>query len=115
MKSTYLIADTLANLNGSHIALFTGDPTSTPELSKTGYARQPSGFPASPSNPAELPGDVIFGPATESWGNITHVALFDASTGGNMLWLGTLDAAKTIDLGDELKLPAGTGLTVTES
>jgi hypothetical protein len=35
-----------------------------------------------------------------SWGTITHVAIFDAESGGNMLAYGALDASKTVADGD---------------
>jgi hypothetical protein len=41
--------------------------------------------------------DIIFPKATGSWGTITHFALFDAATSGNMLAHGALNQSKTID------------------
>lgn len=41
------------------------------------------------------------------WGTCTHFALFDASSGGNMLAHGTLGASKTIDAGDTPSFAAG--------
>jgi hypothetical protein len=37
----------------------------------------------------------------------THVAVFDASTSGNMLFYGALAASKVIATGDEIKFNAG--------
>jgi hypothetical protein len=42
----------------------------------------------------------------------THVAVFDAITGGNMLFAGSLAASKTITTGDEIKFNASQ-LTLT--
>ena len=42
-----------------------------------------------------------------SWGELTHFALFDAATGGNMLPHGTLSASKTIEDGDTASFAAG--------
>ena len=51
--------------------------------------------------------DITFSEATGSWGTITHFALFDAATGGNMLAHGALIASKAIGSGDTAKFAAG--------
>ena len=51
--------------------------------------------------------DITFPEATGSWGTITHFALFDAATGGNMLAHGALSTSKTIDSGDTGTFAAG--------
>lgn len=43
-----------------------------------------------------------YGESTGDWGNITHYAVFDAATGGNMLWANTL--IKTRNIQDEMQL-----------
>jgi hypothetical protein len=48
-----------------------------------------------------------FPTATASWGTITHVAVFDAVTTGNMIAYATLTSSKTIATGDVLRVPAG--------
>lgn len=59
--------------------------------------------PVSKSN-----GSVItFPAATASWGTITHFALYDASTGGNMLASGALTTSKLVDNGDTASFAAG--------
>lgn len=35
---------------------------------------------------------ITFGPATSNWGTIAYVAVFDAASGGNMLYSGTVAA-----------------------
>jgi len=45
--------------------------------------------------------------AQESWGQITHVALVDASSGGNMLWYGAVQTPRTIGQGVVAKISAG--------
>ena len=47
-----------------------------------------------------------------NWGTITHAAIFDASTGGNMLAWAALTTSRTINDGDVFRIPAGS-LTVT--
>lgn len=56
---------------------------------------------------------IEFPEATASWGDITHVAVFDASTAGNMLRYAALDATRTIASGSILRFAIG-GLTFTE-
>lgn len=50
---------------------------------------------------------ITFPTATGAWGTITHFALFDAPTGGNMLGHGILAVARAITTGDTLQFPIG--------
>lgn len=98
-----------------YVGLFTSDPTdagSGTEVSGGSYAREAMAF-ASPSNGASVnSGAVEFDQATGNWGTITHFAIFDALTTGNMLYHGALTASKTIETGDVFKFAAGS-VTVT--
>jgi len=51
--------------------------------------------------------DITFTTATANWGTITHCALWDAESGGNMIMHSVLDASKAIDTGDTFKINAG--------
>jgi hypothetical protein len=51
--------------------------------------------------------DISFPLAVENWGLITHFALFDAATGGNMIVWGTLSPSKNISSGEIPKFTAG--------
>lgn len=51
--------------------------------------------------------DVTFAMATGNWGTITHFAMFDAATGGNILAYGSLSPSKVISSGDIAKFVAG--------
>lgn len=42
-----------------------------------------------------------------SWGSVTHFAIFDASSSGNMLLWGALGTAETINDGGTLTFPIG--------
>lgn len=44
---------------------------------------------------------------TGSWGTVTHFAVFDAVTGGNMLFHGSLSVPQTIMAGNAVSWPAG--------
>jgi len=98
-----------------YLSLFTSDPTDAKtgtEVTGGGYARQAITF-AAPSNGASASSaDVLFPVATAGWGTVTHIAIFDASTAGNMLYYGPLLTTKSIATNDQLKVAAG-DITVT--
>lgn len=45
--------------------------------------------------------------ATASWGMINYLAIFDAASGGNMLYQGGLFLTPTINTGDRFTFPVG--------
>ena len=98
-----------------YVSLHTADPTdagSGTEVSGGSYARQSASF-AAPSNGASATNaDITFPQATGSWGTVTHIGIWDASTSGNLFYHTALDASKTIDTGDIFKIASGS-LTVT--
>lgn len=98
-----------------YVSLHTADPTdagSGTEVSGGSYARKSATF-ASPSNGASATSaDVTFDQATGSWGTISHIGIWDASTSGNLLYHTPLTTSKTIDTGDIFKIASGS-LTVT--
>lgn len=98
-----------------YLALYTTDPTDADtgtEVSGGSYARQSITFGA-PSNGVSTNSAAIeFPQATGSWGTITHVAIRDALTLGNMLYHTPLDASKTIASGDIFRIAIGS-LSVT--
>ena len=98
-----------------YVGLFTSDPTdagSGTEVSGGSYARKAMAFDA-PSNGASVNSSAVeFDQATGNWGTITHFALFDALTTGNMLYHGALTTSKTIETGDVFKF-ADSSVTVT--
>jgi len=51
--------------------------------------------------------EISFPEASGSWGTLTHFALFDAASGGNMLAHGSLSVSKSISSGDTVKFAAG--------
>lgn len=93
-----------------YLALFTSNPAedaSGTEVSTTGtaYARQSATFTVS-GNTASNTSEIEFPTATASFGTVTHAAVFDASTGGNMIAYAALATSKTIDTGDVMRVPA---------
>lgn len=45
--------------------------------------------------------------AADAGATITHSALFDADSGGNMLYYSPLDNSRTVSLGDPVVIPIG--------
>ena len=97
-----------------YVGLFTAAPSDTGggteiSTSSTGYARQTATFSVSGTSPTEanISSAIDFPTATADWGTITHLAVFDASTGGNMLAYSAATTSKTVANGDILRIPAG--------
>lgn len=91
------------------VALYTGAPSDAgggTEVSGGAYARQAVTFSVS-GDTATNTGAIEYPTATAGYGTVTHVGIFDASTGGNLIAYAALTASKTIDTGDVLRLPAG--------
>ena len=92
-----------------YLGLYTATPSDTgggTELSGSGYARQAMAMSVS-GNTASNSAAEEFATATGSWGTVTHVGVFDASTSGNLLAYGALSASKAIATGDVFRIPAG--------
>ena len=92
-----------------YLGLFTAAPGEAgggTEVSGGGYVRKAVTFSVS-GNLATNTAAIEFDVATADWGTITHVAVFDASTGGNQIAYATLTTSKTIATGDVLRVPAG--------
>ena len=86
--------------------------TLTDEVSGGSYARKAVTFAAASGGTSATNATVTFDAATASWGSITHVAVMDASTGGNVLFWGAVTTAKTIDTGDTFQVTSG-NLTIS--
>lgn len=94
------------------VALYTAAPSDSgggTEVSGGGYARQSATFAAasSPGGTTSNTNEVTFTASGAAFGTVTHIGIFDASTGGNLLWHGALSASKTIADGDALVFSAG--------
>ncbi len=92
-----------------YIGLFTAAPGETgggTEISGNGYTREAVTFTVS-GNTASNNAAIEFPTASGSWGTVTHAAIFDASTSGNMIAYASLTASKIIDTGDVLRIPSG--------
>jgi len=103
-------------VNNPYVSLHTADPTDAgtgTEVSGGSYARTAASF-ATASGTSGLvatDADVTFPTATATWGTVGWIGLWDAASGGNMLYHTALDSSKTIDSGDIFKITTG-NLTV---
>lgn len=90
-----------------YLALFLSNPTDTgtggTEISYTNYARQAVTFSAPAASGTGLmiqnSAQISFAEATAAVGTVTHIALYDALSGGNMLLYGQLDTPLVIQAG----------------
>lgn len=95
-----------------YVALYTAAPSDSgggTEVSGSGYARQSVAFDAAatPGGTTSNTGAVSFTASGGSWGTVTHIGIFDASTSGNLLWHGAMTASKTVNDGDTLEFSIG--------
>jgi hypothetical protein len=97
-----------------YVGLSTADPTDDgsglAEPSGNGYARvqtSASEWNAASNGSLDNASDISFAQATGSWGTITHFAMFDAATAGNMLAHGVLSQSKSISESDTARFEAG--------
>lgn len=101
-----------------YVGLFTVAPTDTgggTEVSGTSYARQSGTFTVSGTGTtATNSANIEYPAAGSAWGTVVAVALFDASTGGNMLAWADLASSRVIASGDVFRIPAS-GLTITQT
>ena len=81
--------------------------TLTNEVTGGAYARQSVTFGAPSNGVSSNSVQVTFPTATASWGVVTHFAILDAVTSGNVLAHSPLDDPKTIDPDDEPKFSVG--------
>lgn len=100
-----------------YVGLFTADTgleanSPTAEVSGGSYARKAATFAAASSGSASTSATITFDAATANWGTITHVAVMDASTSGNVLFYGAVTSSKTIETGDTFQISSG-NLTIS--
>src|SRR5574343_999627 len=89
-----LRASALASPAAVYVALYTTAPTDAGggvEVTGGAYARQAATFAAPVAGVTSNSATVAFPVATAGWGTVTSLGRFDAPTGGNLLYWGTLD------------------------
>lgn len=94
---------------GLYVALYISDPTefdTGTEVNGGGYTRQRVNFSTvTTSDSKSLVNNtamIEFPIAIANWGNITHIGIRDAVTGGNLLTSCALPISKTIETGDKV-------------
>jgi hypothetical protein len=101
------------NTSGNALAnLEAGTLTDETSTSGTAYSRKAVTFAAASSGTSATNATVTFDAATASWGTITHIAVMNASTAGNVLFYGAVTTSKTIDTGDTFQVSSG-NLTIS--
>jgi len=93
-----------------YVGLFTSAPSDAgggTEVSGGAYARQAVTLSAASGGASSNSAEITFPQATADWGTVTHLALFDALSGGNMLMWTPLDASKEINNGDTFVIEVG--------
>lgn len=104
-----------------YFGLFTVAPSDAgggTEVTGGSYARVSiannlTNFPAASGGSKQNAAAVTWPTAGASWGTVVAVGVFDAPTGGNLLYWTTI-TNKIVDSGDTISIPTS-GLTVTES
>ena len=94
-----------------YAALFTdatSDAGGGTEVATGSYARTSITFGSVASGGSiSSTADCTFPTASASWGTITNMAIYDASTVGNSLFHGALSASKAVGNGDTFKFNSG--------
>lgn len=83
------------------VALFSGDV----EVTAASYSRQSASFTTPTDGQTSNNADILFPIAAESWGDITHIGILDAKTGGNLLFKSQAEFTKNIDVSSQYKIP----------
>lgn len=113
-----LLRNVALQVTQSYSSLHTADPGDTPaanELTDSGYVRKAVTFsaPTAGAGTTSNSADVTFNAIADAGPFVvTHVGLWDASSGGNMLISAALSASKSFSQNDVPRFPTGS-LTVT--
>lgn len=93
-----------------HVGLYTtatSDAGAGTEVSGGSYARVAvSGWTVS-GGAAENTSAINFPTSTGSWGTVSHMAILDASSAGNMLHHGAVDSSQAVGSGEDVQVAAG--------
>lgn len=92
-----------------YLGLLKADPTDNAsniqEIQGSSYARQQITFEEPQNGETYNKNDINFPVATENWGWITHIGLFDSISNGNLIAYSALDYKKEIRAADIYKIP----------
>lgn len=97
-----------------YLALYINEPgadASGTEVSGTGYGRVAItlGLPTVVGGKATSSNtnSVNFGTAGSAWGTVSYWAIYDSSSGGQMLWYGAFSRSKTVEINDSVVVAIG--------
>ena len=79
----------------------------TEEIKASSYKRVAVDFTEPSNGQVQNKNDIEFPIATEDWGSITKIALYDAPSGGNKVWEGAPEVVKSIGVASQYKVPRG--------
>ena len=96
----------------ANTGLETNSPSAEVSTSGSAYIRKTVTFATASSGQSATNATVTFDTATANWGTITHVAVMDAESSGNVLFHGAVTTSKTIETGDTFQVTSG-NLTVS--
>lgn len=102
--ASYLVSGT------TYVALFSSNPdedASGTELTGNNYSRVSISAWTGTGDTRTNTNAITFPTATGNWTEATHVGLFDAISGGNMLIYGTLTTPVTVASGSAFQFQAG--------
>jgi len=100
-----MTGNSVARPSSIYAALYT---SASSEVSGNGYARQTMTFSNGSNRGTSNTSTANFTASGGNWGNITHLGLFDAASGGNLLWQGAaVPGPKLIENGDTLVVQSG--------
>ena len=109
----HIVGKTSYTMPTAYVALFTAAPSDSgggTECSGGSYARKSTAgadWTAASGGATSNANAITFVTPTGSWGTVTHFALFDASTAGNMLAWGALSASQAIGTGNTVSFAVG--------
>jgi hypothetical protein len=97
-------------VSGGSYARVTVGPSVSAWLSTNGAS---SGASSGTGGQSSNGADITFPAPTANWGTVTHFGVFDATSGGNLLFWAALSASKTINNGDAAPKFLAGSLTIT--
>jgi hypothetical protein len=112
----HIVGKTSYSMPTAYIALCTTAPTDAStgstivEANYTGYARKStsgSDWEAASSGHTQNAGALTFGACSAGSSTVTHFAVCDASSGGNMLFFGSLGSSLAVSTGITPEFAAG--------
>lgn len=96
-----------------YLGLFTATPSESDvgtEVSGGAYARQTVTFNAPvEGDPSYITNAAVveYPTATARWGTVVAWGVYDAATGGNLIWYGSLSVSKELSANDTILIHAG--------